>query len=204
MIARMNLLVFGATGRVGRAFVTQALAANHAVTAVVRDAKAALPGSVTLAAFDVLDPNVASIVKRDHVIVGTLGGADALTKGYANVVLGATKAGATRMIALVGAGVLQADETTLRNQLPSYPERLRAIGATHAAAYETLRTSSALEWTLVCVPNIVDGPVTGTAKSKASYLPDGKGAITTGDIAAFMLEEITTPRFVRQRVGLNS
>ena len=199
----MNVLVFGATGRVGKAFVGQAVAAGHDVTAVVRDAKAVFPSGVTLTTFDVLDPNVASVVKREHVIVGTLGGADALTKGYANIITAATQVGAKRMFALVGAGVLQADESTLRNQLPNYPERLRAIGATHAAVYEALRASS-LDWTLVCVPNIVDGAPSGSMRSKASYLPDGKGAITTGDIAAFLLEEITTPRFVRQRVGLNT
>jgi len=203
MIARMDVLVLGATGRVGKAFVAQALVAGHAVSAIVRDASASLPAEARVSVGDVLDPSIASSVKREHVIVGTLGGADALTKGYANVVRAATQAGAKRMIALVGAGVLQADEKTRRNELPNYPERLRAIGASHAAVYEALRSSD-LDWTLVCVPNIVDGPATGAAKSKASYLPDGKGSITTGDIAAFMLEEITTPRFVRERVGLNT
>lgn len=199
----MHVVVFGATGRVGQAFVTRALAAGHAVTAVVRDAKAAMPASVTVAVADVLSPIAQSIVKRDDVIVGTLGGTDALTTGYANIVLAATAAGARRMLALVGAGVLQADEATLRNQLPNYPERLRAIGAAHAAVYEALRTSS-LDWTLVCVPNITDGAASSTVRAKASYLPEGKGAITTGDIAAFTLEEIATPRFSCQRVGLNT
>jgi putative NADH-flavin reductase len=203
MIAGMDVLVLGATGRVGKAFVTQALAAGHALSAVVREADAGLPAEVKLTVGDVLDPSIATAVKREHVIVGTLGGQDALMKGYANVVRAAQAAGAKRIVALVGAGVLQADEKTLRNELPNYPERLRAIGQSHAAVYEALRSSS-LDWTLVCVPNIVEGPATGTAKSKASYLPDGKGAITTGDIAAFMLEEITTPRFVRERVGLNT
>jgi putative NADH-flavin reductase len=199
----MDVLVLGATGRVGKSFVAMALAAGHVVDAVVRDAKAELPAGARVTLGDVLDPNFASLVKPAHVIVGTLGGEDALTKGYANVVRAATEAGAKRIVALVGAGVLQADETMLRNQLPNYPERLRAIGAAHAAAHAAL-AGSTLEWTLVCVPNIVDGPATGTARSKESYLPEGKGAITTGDIAAFMLEEITTPRFVGRRVGLNS
>ena len=203
MIAGMDVLVLGATGRVGKAFVAQAIAAGHSVSAIVRDAGAGIPSQVKVITGDVLDPSIAPLVKREHVIVGTLGGAEALTKGYANIVRAATEAGARRIIALVGAGVLQADEKTLRNELPNYPERLRAIGASHAAVYEALRTSS-LDWTLVCVPNIVDGPATGAAKSKASYLPDGKGAITTGDIAAFILEELRSPRFVRERVGLNT
>lgn len=202
MIAGMDVLVLGATGRVGKAFVAQALAAGHSVSAIVREGSAELPPAVTLIVGDVLDPNVASFVKPEHVIVGTLGGEDALTKGYANLVRAATEAGARRLVALVGAGVLQADDTTLRNQLPNYPERLRAIGRAHAAVYEALRASS-LDWTLVCVPNIVEGPPTGAAKSKASYLPEGKGAITTGDIAAFMVGEITTPHFIHERVGLN-
>jgi putative NADH-flavin reductase len=198
----MNVLVFGATGRVGRAFVDLALAAGHRVSAVVRDPNVTMP-NVEITVGDVMDPAIASVVRRDHAIVGTLGGVGALATGYANVIRAAAGAGVERFIALVGAGVLQADETRLRNQLPEYPPKLREIGAAHEKVYDALR-SSALDWTLVCVPNIVDGARAGAARSKADYLPEGKGTVTTGDIAELMLEELTNPRFSRRRVGLNT
>lgn len=196
----MDILVFGATGRVGRAFVARALESGHAVTAVVRDAAAAMPPNVTVTTGDVTDARVARVVKRDHVIVGTLGGIDALAVGYPNIIRAASPG--QRMLALVGAGVLQADGARLRNELPDYPERFRAVGRAHQAVFDGLAASS-LDWTLVCAPNIVDGASSGAARAEASFLPDGRGSITTGDVAAFMLDEITHARFSRQRVGLN-
>lgn len=193
----MNILVFGATGRVGKACVDRALAAGHHVSAVIRDPKVTI-ANVDITIGNATDPDI--VLKDDHAIVGALGGAEALTKGYANIV---RAAGTRRLIALVGAGVLQADATRLRNQLPEYPPRLREIGAAHQTVYETLRDSS-LDWTLVCVPNIVEGPPTNNARSKLDYLPQGKGSITTGDIAAFMIEELAARRYARARVGLNT
>jgi uncharacterized protein len=140
-------------------------------------------------------------IAPDQIVVSTLGGA--VGAGTANLVAAATAAGARRMLALVGAGVLQLDDTRLRNEAPDYPPFLREIGKQHMAAYHALRDST-LDWTLVCVPNIVDGPATGSFKSAANVLPAGSGRITTGDIAAFLLREVEAPSFVRSRVGLNT
>ena len=62
--------------------------------------------------------------------------------------------GGSRLLGVVGAGVLQADATTLRNELPGYPERLRAIGAEHQRVSDVL-ASTDLSWLLVCTPLLV-------------------------------------------------
>jgi putative NADH-flavin reductase len=49
-----------------------ALAHGHAVSAVVREADASMPSGVTTIVADVSDPKIASVVKRDHVIVGAM------------------------------------------------------------------------------------------------------------------------------------
>jgi putative NADH-flavin reductase len=198
----VDLLVFGATGRTGAAFVRQALAAGHGVTAFVRSAEAVTAGAQVRVG-DVLDrAAVASAVERRHVVVVTLGGGDALTVGCANVIDAAVAAGARRVLGVVGAGVLQADAAHLRSELPDYPPRFRAIGAAHRAFYEALRASP-LDWTLACTPRLVDGPRTGAYRALADYLPDGSGAVTTEDVAAFLLEEASERRFARAKVGLN-
>jgi putative NADH-flavin reductase len=206
----IHFFVAGATGRTGRAFVTQATAAGHRVTAYVRDRnRAALPAAA-LVEGDVLDAQaLQAAIAPDHVIISALGGGSpqapgtALSSGTANLVAAAVARGARRMLAVVGAGVLQADARTLRNELPGYPAFLAAISKEHAAVYRALRESS-LDWTLACAPDIVEAPASGRCEASADYLPRGAGRVTTGDIAAFLLDEAITPRFLRTRVGINT
>jgi putative NADH-flavin reductase len=152
---------------------------------------------------------VRAAVVREHVIVSALGGGSlaapgtALSVGTANLVAAARAHGVQRILAVVGAGVLQADETRLRNELPGYPPQLVAISREHLAVYRALR-DSALDWTLVCAPNIVDGPATGQCTATADYLPSGAGRVTTGDIAALWLRAAEMPSFSRTRVGVNT
>ena len=206
-----DFFVAGATGRTGRAFVALAAAAGHRVTAYVRDrSRAAFPDGVALVEGDVLDaPAVQAAIAPGHVIVSTLGGGapnapgTALSAGTANLVAAAGARGARRILAVVGAGVLQADEQRLRSQLPGYPAFLAAIGKEHTAVYRALRESS-LEWTLACAPDIADGPASGRCEVIADYLPRGAGRVTTGDIAAFLLDEAIATAFPCTRVGLNT
>src|SRR4051812_15426379 len=115
--SKIQLFVAGASGRTGRAVVERALAAGHQVTALVRSRAKPLPAGATIIEGDVLDAAaVTAAVSREHVIVSTLGGA-ALAEGTANLVAAARARGVARILALVGAGVLQADATRLRNQL---------------------------------------------------------------------------------------
>jgi putative NADH-flavin reductase len=199
----MDFLVFGATGRTGSAFVRQALAEGHDVEVLVRDAAAATPAGATVRVGDVLDSRaVESAVEPRHVIVITLGGAAALTTGCSNVIRAASAAGARRLLGVVGAGVLQADATRLRHELPDYPPQFRVIGAAHRAFYDALRASP-LEWTLACTPRLVDGARTRALRTMGDYLPAGAGSVTTEDVAAFLLTEAARRTFVRARVGLN-
>jgi putative NADH-flavin reductase len=209
MSDRLHFFVAGATGRTGRAFVAAARAAGHRITAFVRR-RDGLPDGVAIVEGDVTDASaVARAITREHVVVSTLGGGapaapgTALSIGTANLVAAATACGARRVLAVVGAGVLQADEQRLRNALPDYPPFLRGVAVEHASVYRAL-SGSTLDWTLVGSPNIADGAASGRCVTTADYLPDGTGAVTTGDIAAFLVGEAESPRFARSRVGLNT
>jgi putative NADH-flavin reductase len=199
----MQFLVFGATGRTGAAFVRQALAAGHVVSALVRSRGTQLPAGLEVAVGDVLDPAaVRAAVSPDRVIVVTLGGAAAMTAGCANVVTAATGAGARRLLGVVGAGVLQADPDHLRCEMPDYPPRFREIAAANRAFYDVL-AASPLDWTLACTPRIIEGPRTEGLLTSPDYPPDGTGTVTTEDVAAFLLREALAPSLSRSRVGLN-
>jgi len=200
----MELVVLGATGRTGRHVVDLARSRGHSVVALVRS-RAAVPSewtSVTLVEGDVLDPAAVTRLIRRAPVISTLGGAEALVSGM-QVVVDAMKAqDARRILTVVGAGVMPADATRLVSELPGFPEPLRAIAAAHRRVYEILRTSG-LDWTLVCTPNLPDGPPTGRFAVAQNVLPQGRGAIATGDLATFLLDELERGEHIGVRVGLN-
>jgi putative NADH-flavin reductase len=200
----MELIVFGGRGRVGSALVSQALQAGHRVVALARS-ESGLPVHPSLAIVrgDVLDADAArGAMRPGAVVISVLGGEDAIVRGNQNVVAAARASGVRRILGVSGAGVLQADETHLRSEMPDYPARFRAIGAAHGAFHDAL-VRSELDWTLVCTPNIADGDASAPLVAAANVLPPGSFQVTTGAVAAFLLREAAEGAFVRSRVGVN-
>ena len=176
------------------------------ITAFVRR-RDGLTNAVTIIEGDVTDAAAVRAAMTGDAIVSTLGGGSpkspgsAQSTGTANLVEAARTAGIRRILAVAGAGVLQADATRLRNEAPGYPPFLAAVSREHTAAYHSLRDSG-LDWTLVCCPDIPEGPP-GLVVARADYLPEGSGRVTTGAVAAFLLSELEAARFLRTRVGIN-
>lgn len=213
----MMVLVIGGTGRTGAFVLEEALARGHVVTALVRgadaaDAAARLPAGVRervgVRRGDVTDAAaVADAMAGCDAVISALGagGRDrpgtALSEGTGHVVSAMRAGGVRRIVALVGAGVLQLDETQLRSDAPDYPERFRAIAREHRAVYDHLRTSG-LDWTLVCTPNLVERPKTGRVRVADATLPEGGRTISCADVAAFLCEQLQDPTWIGKRVGL--
>ena len=201
----MRLLVFGASGRTGKRVVSDARGRGLQVAAFVRDAARAPSTSMETHTGDVLRAaDVDAAVRPDDVILSCLGGRPpdgGLGAGTENVLRAMARAGARRFVGVVGAGVLQFDAETLRSERPEYPAMLRVIGADHHRILDALRRTD-LEWTLVCTPNLVEGDPTRAMIRRADYLPDGSMAVTTGDVAALLVDEALLPRG-SGRVGVN-
>jgi putative NADH-flavin reductase len=201
-------LVFGATGRTGQRLVAAAHARGVRVAAFVRDAARAPTGAAEVHVGDVRDPEaVRSAVRAGDVIVSTLGGGggeggSVVGDGGRAITAAAMAQGASRLLGVVGAGVLQLDATRQRNQAEDYPAALRAVGAEHEAMHRSF-ASSGLWWALVCTPRLLDGEPTGRMRRERDYLPDGTGAVTTGDVALLVLELATDPAARPGRVGVN-
>ena len=204
----MRLLLFGATGRTGACALAAALAAGHEVSVFVRDPArlGATAAGLGVVRGDVLDAAaVLSAMPGHEAVLSTLGGGvqqgSALSTGTRNIVSAMEHSGVRRIVAIVGAGVLQGDEQRLRSELPDYPPRFAAISAEHRAAYDALRKST-LDWTLVCTPNLPEGLATGQFRVADSYLPEGGRSISTADTAAFLVAQLTRADFSRRRVGI--
>src|SRR4051794_33045834 len=96
----MQLVIFGARGRVGSALVSQALSAGHRITALARDTSG-LPehASLEVVRGDVLDADaVLRSMREGAVVISVLGGEDAIVRGNQNVIAAARARGARRIL----------------------------------------------------------------------------------------------------------
>lgn len=209
----MTIIVFGATGMVGKQLVQQALFNGHTVKAFGRnvftelDMEAKNLELVKGALFD--EKEVYNAIKGCDAVLSALGGsADGTDKtrtlGIKNIITQMKKAGVKRIVAVGGLGVLNADENSLLIEQEDYPKQYLAVGLEHKKAYEYLNDSG-LDWTFVCCPDILDQPATGGFITNANYPPDPNNyKINAGDLAMFMLNEVKKNEYIKLRVGISN
>jgi len=202
----MELLVFGASGRVGRRLCNYARSDGHSVTAFVRDAVRA-PDGVAVVEGDVTDAGaVADAVRRQDAVCSALGPDDrgdlsVLETGTDNIVDAMSQDGIDRLVVVAAAGILQATPGRLRLDMAEFPHGLQPLATAHHSVYERIR-GTGLDWTLVCPPQMPDGPPTNHYRTAVEYLPDGGQSVSTGDVAALVYEATVDGRHSRQRVGI--
>ncbi|NVM99138.1 NAD(P)-dependent oxidoreductase [Arthrobacter sp. SDTb3-6] len=199
----MKIAIFGATGMVGSQIAAEAVRRGHEVTAISRSG-GPVPGvpSATPLAADQADAGaVAAVAKTNDAVVLATGpsrtGADhqlwldATATAMANV-------GSTRTMVVGGAGTLLMDGKRLLD-LPDFPEAYRAEALTAATALEAIKAlPEDVNWTVMApAPEIAPGERTGSYVVGADS-PAG-GTISTQDFALAMLDELETPKHVRQR-----
>lgn len=207
----MRIGMFGATGRVGRQLLMRAIQDGHEVTALVRGAEALQPAAgLHVVAGDVLDSDVVfDVVNGADAIVSTLGVADParpgnlLESGMRTITDAMRPLGVRRIVALAGAGVLDAPGAGLRHDQPDFPAEYRPISEAHLGTWRAL-VESGLDWSLVCTPTQTPNPPTGSWREAVDVLPPGGSEIPIGDIAAFMGELVTARRYLGRRVGIVS
>jgi putative NADH-flavin reductase len=202
----MELLVFGASGRVGRRLCEYAHSDGHSVTAFVRDAARA-PAEATAIEGDVADAEaVSAAVSGVDAVCSALGPDDSddtgvLVDGIDNIVAAMETHGVERLVAVAAAGILQVTPSRLRLDTDEFPSGLAGMAAAHHEVYDRLRNSS-LDWTLACPPQMPEGSPTNHYRTAVDYLPEGGQSISTGDVAAFVYEAVVEERHVGKRVGL--
>ena len=209
----MNLIIFGATGMVGKQLVQQALFNGHHVKAFGRNVFTTdLPDNKELellqgALFDAGE--VYSAIKGCDAVLSAIGGGfdgsdKTRTLGMKNIIAQMQKSGVKRIIAIGGLGVLNAPDDTLLIDCEEYPEQYKAVGKEHQKAWVYLKESG-LDWTFVCPPDIKDVGPTGAFTTSANYPPTPNNyKINAGDLAMFMLNELKKNEYVKERVGISN
>jgi putative NADH-flavin reductase len=201
----MKLTIFGATGRTGKPFVEQALAAGHTVTAYVRDASKLTTQhpqlDVVVGTLNETDKIVNAMVGRDAVF-STLGpvkgGSKTVMEEAAKTITAAMKqTGVRRLITVTGAGVAQPGDTPkafnkfMSFMLNTFAKDVLVDSAKHVGIVR----SSHLDWTIVRVPMLTDGERKGQYRIGMVGNNDGP-RISRADVADFMLKVLSDTSYI--------
>ncbi len=210
----MTITIFGATGMVGKYLVAQALAKDYNVKAFGRNVENLIDEDLRNDQLQAIkgylfdEDEVYKAVKGSDIVISVLGGGfdgtdKTRTLGIKNIIAQMKKAGVTRILALGGLGVLNADDETYILDTPDYPEEYKAEGREHLQAYLYLKESG-LNFTFVCPPNILNTDTTGNYTTSKDIAPEPNNwEIAAGDIAEFMLSNLTSAEFIGHRVGIS-
>ncbi len=205
----MKIIVFGATGGTGKLIVSQALAKGHSVTAYVRNPEGLTPDPhLRVVQGDLFDlAAVVDAVRGHRAVLSALGArsrqkADILANAIPVILEAMRQEYITRLIVLGASGV-QRDHGKYQNALTNMAiwvakKTLLKHPFVDQAAQERLLAASDVDYTIVRAPRLIDGPFTGTYRTLPDALPPGALSISRADVADFMLQQLTDPRFHRQ------
>jgi putative NADH-flavin reductase len=205
----MKLIIFGATGSVGKKLVEQALSQGHQVTAFARTPEKAFGHlNVTTVSGDVLDPHAVTNAIHGHdaamVVLGAGRKGGVRSAGTQNIVDAMKEHGVSRLICetTLGAG----DSRPALNFFWKYimfGMFLRPAYADHQTQ-ELIVQNSDLEWTIVRPAAFTDGPRTGRYKHGfPATTKNLKLKISRSDVADFMLRQLNSRSYVHKAPGLS-
>lgn len=206
----MNVLVIGAAGRIGESLVDEALAAGHKVTAFVRVA-AYKKANVRVVAGNVLDAAAVDVaVAGQDAVIDALGGKTPWkvttmeTKAAQNIVEAMRRHGVRRLlkISVVGAGDSVRNAGFFNKHL-LMKTFLRGL-LVDKAGMELEVEGSDLDWTLVRPPMLTDHEKTGVARVLSTESGEKAHKIGRADLAAFMVQQLESRRYVRQAVTVTT
>jgi len=204
----MKIAIFGATGKVGRHLVDQALDRGDEVTVFVRDASklaAHRHEQLRIVQGDVLVPkDVEQAVVGNGAVLSALGhtktsSKDVLTEGTKNIVAAMKEHGVRRLISLTGAGVRDPkDEPKIVDRvIGSLLKLLQRDLLEDSIAQARVIRESDLEWVIVRAPVLNEGEKKG--EYRIGYVGKESGTrLSRADVADFMLKQTTDVTYLHQ------
>jgi uncharacterized protein len=209
----MRIAVIGASGWLGGAVAREALARGHEVTAIGRDPEklAALEGMAPVRA-DATDVEAIAQAIADHDVavlaVTDRSGPDrsVIPKAAEAVIESLGRADVSRLAMIGGGGSLLNEDGERFVDQPGFPEQYRPEALAAAEALAMLRgTPEEVDWTYLSPPpeNLTPGDSRGGYVVRGDDHPatddSGRSAISSGDLAAALVDELERPQFTRRR-----
>lgn len=210
----MKVLLFGASGHIGRAIARELLLREHGVTGATR--RGAVDGleqeRFTAVVGDATDPaTVAALAAGHDAVASAVGPAigrendrDIIVGTARALIEGLRRAGVARLVTIGGAGSLEAAPGKRVLDDPNFPAMWRANAEAQSEALTLYREVEDLDWTYVSpAANIGEGRRTGAFRVGGDRLltdEHGKSDISYADYAVAFVDELERAAAVRRRM----
>lgn len=212
----MNIALIGASGFVGSAILTEALNRGHQVTAIVRNPEniAVKHDHLTIVKADALDAAqiTDAVAEKDAVISAYNPGwsnpdiYDEFLKGSKSIQAGVKAAGVKRYIVVGGAGSLEVAPGVQAVDDPDFPAAIKP-GASAARDYQNyIKEEKDLDWTFFSpafeMHQGTSGIRTGhyrTGLDNPVFNDEGRSVLSVEDLALAIIDELETPKHIKQR-----
>lgn len=214
----MRIVIFGAGGQIAQRLAREALARNHELVGVARNAAGVRSDNERLIIVegDATDAaSVARVAKGADVIVNALSprpspsgrGGSSLVAAARALIAGARLADVKRLVVVGGAGSLEVSPGARLMDSPGFPAAYKPEALEQAAALDVYKTAGGdLNWTYIS-PAAETGPGerTGHYRSDDNALlvdATGRSTISFEDYAKAVVDEIEHPTHPRTRMSV--
>ena len=207
----MKVVLFGASGMIGSRVLAELVSRGHKVTAVARDvAKIKAAEGVTVVAGDANDPaSVAAVANGADAAVGAIAPShenpEAIVDSYRSLLKGLAEAGVKRLIVVGGAGSLEIAPGLQLVDAPDFPAAWLGIARAHRDVLPVLKESE-FDWSYFSPAALIQpGERTGEFRLGTTRLvatENGESKISAEDYAVALVDELETPKHVRQQLTI--
>lgn len=204
----MKICVLGATGRVGKVIVENALKNHHTVRVLVRDQeKLALkdPNLTTVIGNALNESDLASAITGADAVISALStdGSKTLSDSMPLIISQMEANRINRIITIGTAGILQARSKPSLFRFQSTESKRKSTDAAedHLKAYLSLKNTN-LDWTIICPTYLPIGERIGVYRFEKDFLPENPTSISIYDTGDFAYQQLFSSKFIGCRVGL--
>jgi putative NADH-flavin reductase len=209
----MKIALFGATGATGKYLIEEALGLGHQVLVYGRNAsRVSLKNpNVMLVDGQIHDRTaVAKVFQGVDAVISALGPGyrsppgTVIARGIENIIAGMEQAEVKRFVQVSTASAPDANDGAGKMKAIIFVFSLLARNSYNdvRAAAKAIRESS-LDWTMVRVPSLYDGPP--TTQLRVGYY--GKASLTMklsrGNLANFLFKQLTDPTYIHKAPGIS-
>jgi uncharacterized protein len=208
-MAKLKILLIGASGNIGRHILREAIARGHAVMATARNPqRIESQETATALALETSDSaRLHELSAQVDILISALsprgGDAALLADRFGKALIEAARATGKRLVVVGGAGSLSfPDGSPVAETLPHFirPESMAMRGVRDALQ------SSDIDWTYFSpAAQIVDGERSGDYQLGTAILlsgSDGQSRISVQDYAKALIDEIEEPHFRRSQMTI--
>ena len=200
-----KVIVFGATGLMGKQIVKENLKLGNEVAVYIRQSE--YPENVKIFSGELNDEaKIAEAIKGYDVVVSAVGNRNyedtTMVVAPLAKILAKSVSENQRLIIVGGSGLTLHDNKTLRRDLAGQPEFLKNQRADHWEAYTNVAPLD-INYLFICPTMVIEGDADGNYISQEIYFPKSEAKqISAGNVAHFIANEINNNTFNQTRIGL--